>query len=595
MADSPELNSDGVLSIALFSDGTAIDPTIEVVSIVVRRSAGTIPSATIVISDGNMADGGWPVANKTIFAPGATIGINAGYGNINELVFEGIVTKMEVRISSDNFSRLHIHCHDKAIKMTVGRHSVNYIDKKDSDIILSLLSKHNVSDTVDSTNVTFREIVQYYCSDWDFLMARAEVNGLLVIAENGQVSVIAPGTSAEADLTVTYGLDLIDFSAEIDARRQYSNVTAVAWDPKNQSVVEASAKPAAFNKQGNLDSITLADVLDAGDFTLQSAASLNSEALTAWAKGQQQKAGLSRIRGSMRFQGSAKAKVGGTIELAGVGERYNGTVFVGGLTHTMADGNWVTTVDFGLPDDWFAERTDIVAPPAAGWMPGAAGLQIGIVSKLDNDPAGENRIGINVPVLKAETPMIWARLMQFYASSGFGAFYLPEIGDEVVLGYFNDDPSSPVILGSLYSSNRKPAYPFEAKNNIKSLTTRSKSEIKINDDTKTITILTPAGNKIIIDDAKKSIVLLDQHTNNIEMNAEGISLTSSKDIKLSAKGNISADAKIEMNLTAGTNLEAKALGVTIEAKTAFTAKGTASAELSASGPTTVRGAMVMIN
>ncbi len=595
MAVSPELDTEGPVRLAVLSEGQAVGDDVQFYEVHVRRAVGMVPSAVLVVEDGEMPTGAWPVANAATFKPGSAITIKAGYGDTEDTIFEGIVVKLGVRISGENLSRLYVHCQDKAVKMTVGRRSANYVDQKDSAIISKLIGDHGLSADVDTTTTEYGELVQYYCSDWDFVMSRAEVNGLLVIPDNGKVSVKAPATSQAADLKVTWGVDLVEFHAEVDARGQLSDVTALAWDPKTQAVATATASPLSGTGQGNLSAGTLAGVVGASSYTLQSAGAIEASALKSWATAQQVKAELSKIRGRMKFQGSAKTKVGGTIELAGVGDRYNGKVFVGGLEHEIIDGNWFTEVDFGLPGTWFAERPDVVAPPAAGWLPGAEGLQVGVVIKLDGDPKGEQRIQVKVPVLRAETEGVWARLAQYFASKDFGAFYVPEVGDEVVLGYFNNDPSNPVILGSLYSSNRAPPYVLDKENNIKALVTRSKSRFEIDDKNVVITLTTPAKNKIVIDDKDKSILLSDEHGNTIKMNASGITLDSPGDIKLTAKGSITLDATAAIGLTAKADVTAKGLNITAEAQVGLTAKGVATAELSASGQTTVRGAMVMIN
>lgn len=595
MADSPELHSEGVVRVTVESGGHAVADKVRFHSIRVQRMAGVLPSARLIVDDGDMPSGEWEIADGGTFAPGSEIVVKAGYGDSQASIFKGVVVKLGMRINGQNFSRLIVDCQDKAVKMTVGRNNANYVDKTDSDIITALASSHGLSADVDATTPQYGELVQYYCTDWDFMVSRADVNGLLVVADDGKLSVKAPDVSQAAELRVTWGVDLMEFQADIDARTQLAQVAAVAWDPKTQAIAEQTASPQTLNQQGNLDSATLSQVLGVKTFTLQSTAPLGSAALTAWAKAQQVRAGLARIRGRMKFQGSAKAKVGGLIELAGVGERYNGKVFVGGLEHEISDGSWVTEVSFGLPATWFAERPDIVAPSAAGWLPGAEGLQVGVVQKLSDDPLGEKRVQVRVPVLKAQVDGVWARLMQSYASNSFGAFYVPEVGDEVVLAYFNNDPSSPVILGSLYSSSRPPPYELAAENNIKALVTRSKTKIEINDEDKIVTIETPAKNKVVINDKEKSILLSDQTGNTVKLGESGIVLDSPKDIKLTAKGSITADAVNAISLTAKADFSAKGLNVTAQADVALTAKGSASAELSATGTTTVKGAMVMIN
>ena len=83
--------------------------------------------------------------------------------------------------------------------------------------------------------------------------------------------------------------------------------------------------------------------------------------------------------------------------------------------------------------------------------------------------------------------------------------------------------------------------------------------------------------------------------NEIVMDSSGISLSSAKDIRLKAKGAITMDATSKISATAKQDVSLEGLNVKVQAKVGATVKGNATAELSASGQTTVKGAMVMIN
>lgn len=595
-ASSPQLGAEGVVRVSVSANGSALAEVVQLISLTVTRAVNTVPSARLVFADGDMPEKTFPLSDSADFKPGAAIKVSAGYGDGEETLFEGIVVKHALKFSGHNDARLVVECRDKAVRLTVGRKNANFVDQKDSDIISKLASAGGLSADVQATDIQHGELVQHYSSDWDFIVTRAEANGLLVIATDGALAAKPPATSGEATLKLTYGQDLIEFQAEMDARTQYASAQAVAWDMKNQAVVLGSdASPASLNVQGDLDSAALAEVVGLASYRLQTAAPVSKEMLTQWAKALQLKSGLARIRGRMSFQGSAKAKVGELIELEGVGTRFSGKVFVSGLTHEIRDGNWITEAEFGVAPNWFAERSDVQAPPAAGLLPGVQGLHVGVVMKLDEDPDGEQRIQVSTPVLQPETDGVWARLLKFHGSNGFGAFFLPEIGDEVVLGYFNDDPSHPVILGSLYSSKQVPPYPLEAKNNIKAIVTRCLSKIEFNEEDKVITITTPGKNRIVLSDKDKSILLQDQNDNKVELNPGGITLDSPKDIKITAKGTITLDAVGQIGITSKADVKSAGLNVNCEAQVGFAAKGNASAELSAAGQTVVKGAMVMIN
>jgi uncharacterized protein involved in type VI secretion and phage assembly len=172
---------------------------------------------------------------------------------------------------------------------------------------------------------------------------------------------------------------------------------------------------------------------------------------------------------------------------------------------------------------------------------------------------------------------------------------LPEIGDEVILGFIDDDPSHPVILGSLYSSKHAAAYANEAKNNTKAITTRSKLEINFDEEKKIIKIFTPGGNNITLDDTEKGITITDQNNNTLKLNSSGIEMESPKSIVIKATGDITLDATGKLSLKSKQDVTVEGLNITNTADVGFTAKGSASAEISASGQTIVKGAMVMIN
>lgn len=595
MADSPETGTDGPLRVTLVCAGDD-QAELPIVSVTVRHALNNISWARIVLVDGDMPKGQVPLSDGDLFKPGATIVVKAGYGDDESAIFSGIVVRHGFKISGNNYSRLEVECRHGACKMTLGRRSAHYVDQSDSAVIESLIGRAGLSADVGSTSVTHKELVQHDSTDWDFMLARADAMGLVVQCADGKLSVKAPDFSTAAALGVTWGTDLIDFAADIDARQQWTSVQANSWSPAQQALLQgATASPVAGNAQGNLDGSTLAAVASPDTYALQSCAPQTKDVLDAWAQSAQMKATLARIRGHLSFQGSAKALPGSLLKVSGVGERFSGDVYLSAVQHEITDGNWLTQAEFGLPPHWHMERPDVRAPANAGLVPGIRGLHIGVVMKLDEDPEGEQRIQVQLPCLQVETPGIWARLMQGHASSGFGHFFVPEVGDEVVLGFFNDDPGHPVVLGSLYSSSRTPPYALEAKNNTKAVVTRCQHRVEFNEEDKIITIETPSKNTMVLDDKDKSVLLKDQNGNSIKLSSAGIALDSPKDIKLTAQGDITFTATTGMKLDCQADIQAEGMNITAQAQVGFTGKGSATAELSASGQTTVKGALVMIN
>src|SRR5690606_2416168 len=114
--------------------------------------------------------------------------------------------------------------------------------------------------------------------------------------------------------------------------------------------------------------------------------------------------------------------------------------------------------------------------------------------------------------------------------------------------------------------------------------------ISFDEEKKIVKILTPGGNSLTLDDDGKLLELKDQNKNSIKMTASGIVIDSAKDISIKAKGNISLEATGKLDLKATQDVAVAGMNIKNTANTTFSAKGNASAELSASGQTIVKGA-----
>lgn len=119
--------------------------------------------------------------------------------------------------------------------------------------------------------------------------------------------------------------------------------------------------------------------------------------------------------------------------------------------------------------------------------------------------------------------------------------------------------------------------------------------IEFEEENKTITLLTPGGNKIMLSDDAKGIILEDQNSNKIVMDNNGILIDSAESVTIKSKTDIEADTAANMTMKAKSKISVQGQNIDLKANAALTAKGVAKAEISASGQTVVKGAMVIIN
>jgi Rhs element Vgr protein len=599
MSTSYPIASGGIATFNIKVNGNEIPDTTSVYSIHVEKKVNRIATAKVVILDGEASSGTFDVSSSATFLPGSLITIEAGYDGSNSVIFEGIITGQSIRIDSLVGSTLEIECSDKAVKMSIGRKSHIFADKKDSEIISAILATYSgLTGNVASTATKWPEQVQYYVTDWDYILALAEANGLLVTTINGKISVNKPDYDTASVLTIRYGDNLLEFNATLNATTQLGNVQSNAWDSKEQVVTTGEASPNVAGP-GNLSSQKLSEVIGLSSYQLQTPASLAAADLTNWSKAQLVKSNYSKIQGEAKFQGTSLIEPGKYITLQGVGDRFNGDHFISSVVHDLYQGNWISAVGIGLSPQWFTEQTNAMSPPASGFIPGVRGLFNGTVKKTFEDPDSQYRILVDVPLFDSNGAGIWARLSNFYATSGAGVFFLPEVGDEVILGFLNEDPRYPVILGSLYSNPQKnPSVglaPNES-NSTKAIVSKSGISIVFDDENKIWTVATPNKNTIIISDKDQMITIRDENQNSIVMSGHGIDLKSPNSITIQADQKVSIKGNEGVTIeSGGGDIAVSGMNIIEKASMQYNAQGGQMAQVSGGMQLTLKGAMVMIN
>ncbi|MBV6441927.1 MAG: hypothetical protein EPGJADBJ_03620 [Saprospiraceae bacterium] len=569
----------GNISFSVLANGTEVSSTTEILSVLTQKEANRIPMARLVIRDGNAATEDFAVSNEGTFLPGSELEIKAGYDQQYETIFKGIVVRHGIQVMQNGASVLQVECRDKAVKMTVGRHNKYFTEVKDSDVMEELIGAYGLKANVESTPLKHKELVQYYSTDWDFLLSRAEMNGKLVLVSDGEINVKAPVMSGSASLSLTYGDTLYEFEAEMDARHQFKSVKCRTWDQAKQAVAEEEASKPAANGMGDVTEDKLASAIGLSSLDYMHGGQLVNQELKAWADAQLVKSHLAKIVGRAKLRGYPKLKLGDLVSFAGVGKRFTGKGYVTAVRHEWNNGEWYTGIQFGRSPDWFYEEYDVTEKPASGLVPAVSGLQAGIVTKLEGDPDGEFRIKVRLPLVDAGHEGIWARQASLDAGNNRGWVFRPEINDEVIVGFINDDPREPVVLGMLHSSAQ--AAPIEPKddNHEKGLLTRSEIKLHFDDDKKILTLATPAGKTMVFDEDAGEIRIEDENGNKIVMDSNGILIESAKDIVLKATGDIKAE---------GVNIQQKS-------SAQFKLEGGAGMEVKSSAITTVKGSLVQIN
>lgn len=597
-APSPAQVAGALVAVKITAAGKGLDTSWQVVAIDVWTGVNKLPRARLVISDGDPGAETFPISETSALIPGATLEVALGYATDTVPVFTGVIQRQGIDVSQNGPSRLIVEATDAALAMTLARGNAIFENATDSDVITQLIQKSGLTPKVTSTSAVQPAIVQYYASDWDLMLIRAQLNSMVTTVANGVVTVAPPDTGAAPVLTLTYGDSILDFRAAVDAATQFkaSTLKSFAWDPATQKLAQSGTASTNVTAPGNLTPDDLAKAFPVAEAPQQTAGTLAPADLTNWSSAELMIGRLAKIQGQVRFQGNALAVPGAMVTLAGLGDRFNGDAYVSGVHHHVSEGLWTTETEIGLSPRWFSETApNVEAPPAAGQLPAVANLQTGLVLKTDGDPEGEYRVQVQLPLLQAGTLGLWARLGSFYASNAVGAEFYPEVGDEVVVAFMNGDPRFPVILGSLYSKKNPPPVPPDAKNSQKTITTKAKLKIDFFEELPAIEISTPGKQSVRLDDKAKTVTVKDMNGNTVTLAQSGVSIASAAKISLSAKTDVEITAQGKLTMKGAGGVAISGLSIKADADTTFAAQGATGAKLTSAAMVTVQGGLVKIN
>ena len=193
------------------------------------------------------------------------------------------------------------------------------------------------------------------------------------------------------------------------------------------------------------------------------------------------------------------------------------------------------------------------------------GVAIGIISNA-KDPQGIGRVKLQFPWLSEDNESDWAKVASFMAGKDRGGFFLPEVGDEVLVAFEHGDINSPYVIGALWSGEDKPPETnMDGKNNIRKIRSRSGHEIIFDDNDsgqkEKLEIRTNSGHSIILDDAtgQEKIEFMDKTgSNKISIDSTQNSIEIESAMQLKIKSNV-----VEIEGTTALSLKSNAV-LTIE-------------------------------
>ncbi|MEL6152993.1 MAG: type VI secretion system tip protein VgrG, partial [Bacteroidota bacterium] len=484
---------------------------------------------------------------------------------------------------------LIIECRDIAYQTTLVPQSASFEDTTDSEVISTILSQYRYSSeakTIEKTNVKHETLLLQDTTHWDFINLRAEANGQIVLVTDGTIAIKKPGTkkAVQSGHTFTYGQDIVDLALTMDARSQYEDVIGLVWSQEQQAVQDIQAQEPGESSFGQTRYTDLVRATKQIPTILTHEGELAAKEMETLVASQISFSRIAKIQGKITIQGLPSILPDSVIAIAEGAKNFQGKAYVSSVQHKLANGNLQTILTLGLSKQRYMRKYSDIAPlPAAGMLPPAHGLQIGIVKKIVDDPQKVFRIFVSIPMIHTKPKEgIWCRIASFYASNNVGAFFMPEVGDEVVLGSLSQDPRHRIILGALYSTKKNPPIEADEKNAKKTIALKNGLALTFDDEEESITLQVKTSDEEIqeinISNKTGTIAITNGKANKILLGKQNIEISSQQDIILDAKGAVTIKAGKDAAVKASNAIDIAGNNVSVKANMKAVIEGATSTE-----------------
>lgn len=461
------------------------------------------------------------------FVNGNTMSITVRVGNhIEQKVFDGEIVEVEASLHSHG-QRLVVRGFDRLHKLARGTYTRTFQNVTDMDVVKKIASEVRLKPKVGKANFVHDYVLQANQTNLDFLRERAIALGYLLFVEGEELNCVPMESMGHAGV-FQWGVNLLEFNPRTSSIGQAKTTTLRSWDPeRKQAVISSTGKG-----KGEPEAPAAGEEDLAADYTLTNRVIHKEKYAELVATGTADERRQKFVEATGTVGGFPSLTAGMTVDIKGVSTRFEGRYTVSAVTHNFRTTHGYTT-DFVISG---MRAPDVAQTLAAAQKQNVQqGLAIGLVTN-NNDPKNQGRVKVKFPWLSDKHESNWARVSSLGAGAQRGASWIPEVDDEVLVGFEQGDIHHPYIIGGLWNGKDKQPEPT--------------SKLVKNGKTVRRVLYSRTGHKVTLDDSDESpgISIEDRNGNIIEIDTRTNRLT----IKMN--GDVNIEAATQMNLKAGAGI-----------------------------------------
>jgi phage protein D/phage baseplate assembly protein gpV len=440
-------------------------------------------------------------------------------------LIEGEITGIEVKFSNTSEAHLVVRGYDASHRLHRGRFNRSFLNSTDSDIVRRIASEARIQiGQVDTSGSPHEYVFQENQTNMEFLRERAARIGFELFIQNDKLYFREP--KSEESLNLEWLTDISSFDVWVTSAEQVSSVEVHSWDyTKKELISETVSKEQLVTETGNGDGSGISQ-----KFKMKESPKMivvDQPVSTAKEAKQMAQALCNELSGEFvtadaKAEGNPKIRPGKVVALNDMGTRYSGKYYITETCHRYS--NRIYKTDFtvrGLREGSLLSTL----PPKTHLQPGQT-LLVGLVTN-NKDPKGWGRVKVKFPTLTMDDESHWARVVGLGASNDRGFYCLPEIDDEVLVGFEHGDIHRPYIVGGVWNGKDKTVETVDdtiknGKVRLRTIKTRTGHTIQFveEDDMRSkagIYIETNSGHRIDMNDSEDFIEIKTQGGHFIKM------------------------------------------------------------------------------
>ena len=540
---------DHVASASITVDGTRLDQEVmgQIEKVEVRGFRGLPDMATIRMADPE----GRQVADPPFFI-GDQIEIRLGdLDSASPVpVFVGEVVTYEPEFSTAA-ATISVRAYDKSHRMHRNRRSATYQDMTVADVVRKVVGENGLeTGTIESTSTVHKFLQQSMETDLDFIARLAATENCEVGVAEGRVFLQGRANGSGPTPTLAWRQNVKSFKPRMSASQQPDSVKVSSYDPvSKRAVVGEATAPGAISRVAQ-EARDRGRAFGSSQLLVSDRIANSADEARVIAQATLDKLASGSFEAEGVVDGNPQVRAGGKVKLEGFG-RFDGEHHVSSVTHVYGHGDFRTR--FAISGRNPRTLTDVMRPKAErDWT---QGLVIGLVTN-NQDPEKLGRVRVKFAALGDDIEGAWARMALTGAGPDAGMAFLPQVGDEVVVGFEHGDTRRPVVLGALHNAVDKPHEKMAGDRDGGSLVVYGRRDAEINLQ-------------------KQFVIAAKEHMT--------ITIDSGQD----GPGDLAVDARDKIEVKAGAT-------ITIEGTGEIKIAGNAGISVEASGPLKLKGATVDI-